>query len=93
MQLNNLFKLCKPEEPETKAPEAEQAAPVSTKTCPRCQAELTTAELEAQEYVCTCGYHFRMPAPQAADESGGRGQLLGAVAGHDGRQPYQLYQL
>ena len=62
MQLNNLFKRSKPEEPETKAPEAEQAAPVSTKTCPRCQAELTTAELEAQEYVCTCGYHFRMPA-------------------------------
>ena len=49
MQLNNLFKRSKPEEPETKAPEAEQAAPVSTKTCPRCQAELTTAELEAQE--------------------------------------------
>ena len=62
MQLNTLFKRSKPEEPETKAPEAEQAAPVSTKTCPRCQAELTTAELEAQEYVCTCGYHFRMPA-------------------------------
>ena len=62
MQLNNLFRRSKQEEPEVKAPEANQPAPVSTKTCPRCQSELTTEELDAQDYVCSCGYHFRMPA-------------------------------
>ena len=62
MQLNNLFKRSKPEEPEAKAPVTEQPAAEATKTCPRCQAELTTSELEAQNYVCSCGYHFRMPA-------------------------------
>ena len=62
MQLNNLFKRSKPEEAEAKAPVTEQPAAEATKTCPRCQAELTTSELEAQNYVCSCGYHFRMPA-------------------------------
>ena len=62
MQLNNLFKRSKPEEPEVKAPATEQPAAEATKTCPRCQAELTTAELEAQNYVCSCGYHFRISA-------------------------------
>ena len=47
MQLNNLFKRSKPEESEAKAPVTEQTAE-ATKTCPRCQAELTTTELDAQ---------------------------------------------
>lgn len=61
MQLNNLFKRSKPEETEAKAPVTEQTAE-ATKTCPRCQAELTTTELDAQNYVCSCGYHFRISA-------------------------------
>ncbi len=60
MQLNNLFKRSKPAE-ENKEAQA-QPAPEPTKSCPRCQAELTTSQLEAQHYVCSCGYHFRMPA-------------------------------
>ena len=60
MQLNNLFKRSKPAE-ETKEAQV-QAAPEPTKSCPRCQAELTSSQLEAQHYVCSCGYHFRMPA-------------------------------
>lgn len=62
MQLNNLFKRSKPEETEAKAPVTEQPAAEVTKTCPRCQAELTSAELDAQNYVCSCGYHFRISA-------------------------------
>ena len=62
MQLNNLFKRSKPEETEAKAPVTEQPAAEATKTCPRCQAELTTSELDAQNYVCSCGYHFRISA-------------------------------
>lgn len=62
MQLNNLFKRSKPEETEAKAPVTEQPAAEATKTCPRCQAELTSAELDAQNYVCSCGYHFRISA-------------------------------
>jgi acetyl-CoA carboxylase carboxyl transferase subunit beta len=62
MQLNNLFKRSKPEEPETQpAAEAPRAAE-TTKACPRCQAELTESQLEACNYVCSCGYHFRMAA-------------------------------
>ena len=60
MQLNNLFKRSKPAE-ETKEAQV-QAAPEPTKSCPRCQTELTSSQLEAQHYVCSCGYHFRMPA-------------------------------
>ena len=60
MQLNNLFKRSKPAE-ETKEAQV-QTAPEPTKSCPRCQAELTSSQLEAQHYVCSCGYHFRMPA-------------------------------
>ncbi len=62
MQLNNLFKRSKPEETEAKAPVTEQPSAEATKTCPRCQAELTTSELDAQNYVCSCGYHFRISA-------------------------------
>ena len=66
MQLNNLFKRSRPESDEPKEAVEEQQQPVvpaeSTKSCPRCQAELTTTELENCGYVCSCGYHFRMPA-------------------------------
>jgi acetyl-CoA carboxylase carboxyl transferase beta subunit len=60
MQLNNLFKRQKVAAPEAAA--QEQAAPEPTKTCPRCEKELTTPELETLNYVCPCGYHFRLAA-------------------------------
>ena len=77
MQLNNLFKRSKPAE-ETKEAQV-QAAPEPTKSCPRCQTELTSSQLEAQHYVCSCGYHFRMPA---------RKRLMNLV-GEEGKAPRQ----
>ncbi len=65
MRLNNLFKRSKSRPRRTKGPGG--AAPEPTKSCPRCQTELTSSQLEAQHYVCSCGPHFHVPARKRPD--------------------------
>ena len=62
MQLNNLFKKKTTEAAPDAQPASERPAPAPTKSCPRCQTEYTGSELEELGYLCSCGYHFRMPA-------------------------------
>ena len=62
MQLNNLFK--RPKLGETEAPEPALRGDTDdpSRTCPRCQSVIPEYQLSDQGYVCSCGYHFRMPA-------------------------------
>ncbi len=62
MQFNNFFKRPKAELVASEKPIEPTPAPEETKTCPRCQAETPLSQLETQQHICTCGYHFRISA-------------------------------